>query len=183
MGKKILVILGSPRKGANTTLMAEAFIKGAQKKGHVTEIFDVNKNKSEGCKACNQCWSKGTACVFEDSFNGLVEKIKKSEVIVVASPVYWGSFPSPLKAYIDKMYSFCVPWCKLDISNKQPVLLTSGDGDEETAFAQIKTTYDVLAAYMKWYTPKVICVPKLVDAGSVINTDGIRKAEILGEHI
>lgn len=183
MKKRVLVVIGSPRVGANTTMLAESFIKGAEKKGHTVEIFDLNTKKIEGCKACNQCWSKGAACTYKDSFNEFVEKMDQSDVIVMASPVYWGSFPSTLKALVDKMYSFCVPWCKMNIAGKQPILLTCGDGEDDSAFVQIIGMYEALAAYMKWKTPNVIAVPQLVEAGAVKATDGLKRAEILGESI
>lgn len=183
MKKRVLVVTSSPRKGANTTLLAEAFIKGAEKNGYNAEIFDVNEKKIEGCMACNKCWSKGIACVSEDPFNEFVEKLRKADAIVVASPVYWGNFPSTLKALVDKMYSFCMPWCEMDISGKQPILLTCGDGADDTAFEQISDTFGALTAYMKWKSPKVIAVPQLVEAGAVKDTDGLKRAELLGESI
>ena len=39
MGKKVVVITGSPRKGGNSDLLAEAFITAAEARGH-SEIGD-----------------------------------------------------------------------------------------------------------------------------------------------
>ena len=41
MGKKIVVITGSPRKKGNTMAMAEAFIKEAEAKGLLESAFDT----------------------------------------------------------------------------------------------------------------------------------------------
>jgi multimeric flavodoxin WrbA len=49
MGKKILVIEGSPRKGGNTDLLSDEFIRGAKEAGH-----DVEKVYLRGMKQSKQ---------------------------------------------------------------------------------------------------------------------------------
>ena len=34
MSRKILVVIGSPRMGGNTTILAQAFARGAREAGH-----------------------------------------------------------------------------------------------------------------------------------------------------
>jgi multimeric flavodoxin WrbA len=41
MKKNILVLTASPRKGGNSDLMAEAFIKGASESGHSVTKFEI----------------------------------------------------------------------------------------------------------------------------------------------
>ena len=41
MGKKIVVITGSPRKGGNSFAMTDAFIQAAEAKGHAVTRFDA----------------------------------------------------------------------------------------------------------------------------------------------
>ena len=41
MGKKIVVLTGSPRKNGNSFAMTEAFIKAAEAKGHSVTRFDT----------------------------------------------------------------------------------------------------------------------------------------------
>ena len=42
MGKKIVVITGSPRKNGNSFAMTDAFIKAAEKLGHSVVRFDTS---------------------------------------------------------------------------------------------------------------------------------------------
>ena len=49
MGKKIVVITGSPRKNGNSFAMTEAFIKAAEKKGHTITRFDAALKNVGGC--------------------------------------------------------------------------------------------------------------------------------------
>lgn len=51
---KIVVITGSPRKGA-TEGMADAFQSAAEAKGLEVVRFDAAKLKIGGCRNCNAC--------------------------------------------------------------------------------------------------------------------------------
>lgn len=46
MGKKIVVITGSPRKDGNSFAMTDAFITAAQTEGHSVTRFDAAMKKS-----------------------------------------------------------------------------------------------------------------------------------------
>ncbi|MBR2244144.1 MAG: flavodoxin family protein, partial [Prevotella sp.] len=51
----ILILSGSPRRGGNTELLAEAFAKGASAHHHV-EIVSVRDVKVNPCLGCNACF-------------------------------------------------------------------------------------------------------------------------------
>ena len=57
MAKNVVVITGSPRKDGNSELMAEAFCKAAETKGHSVQCFAAGKLKIGGCHACNTCFT------------------------------------------------------------------------------------------------------------------------------
>ena len=48
MGKKIVVITGSPRKGGNSFAMTDSFVKAAEAKGHIITRFDAAMMKIGG---------------------------------------------------------------------------------------------------------------------------------------
>lgn len=52
MGKKIVVITGSPRKNGNSFAMTDAFIQAAEAKGHEITCFDAAMKNVGGCHAC-----------------------------------------------------------------------------------------------------------------------------------
>lgn len=45
MRKNVLVLSGSPRKNGNSDMLCDAFIKGAEKAGHLTEKNIYTKQK------------------------------------------------------------------------------------------------------------------------------------------
>jgi len=71
MSRNILVLTGSPRKGGNSDLLADAFIKGAKAAGNRVDKYETGLKRIVGCKACDRCYSQGEACVFGDDFNAL----------------------------------------------------------------------------------------------------------------
>lgn len=101
--KKILVVLGGGRPNGNTKQLADAFIKGAAEAGHQTELISLNKLCVNGCTGCNAC-RYGKPCVQKDDFNSLIPKIKEADLIVFASPLYFWTISSKIKAFIERFY-------------------------------------------------------------------------------
>lgn len=181
MGKKILVITGSPRKNGNSFAMTEAFIKAAEEKGHAVTRFDAAAKKLGGCHACETCFSTGKACTFDDDFNTIAQDVLDADVIVYSTPVYWYSIPSQIKAVMDKMYSFFVGG--KDIAGKGCALITCCEEDDMTVMDGVRVPVERSAALMKWNMIGKVLVPGVLKAGDINNTDGCAKAAALADMI
>ena len=101
--KNILVIQGGGRPRGNTARLVESFAQGAKEAGHNIEIISLLKHEVKGCLGCNAC-RYGKPCVQKDSFNDLVPKIKAADLIVLASPLYFWTVSSRIKAFIERFY-------------------------------------------------------------------------------
>ena len=101
--KKILVVQGGGRPNGNTVQLINSFAKGAEERGHSVEIISLVKNEVNGCLGCNAC-RYGKPCVQKDSFNDIVPKIKAADCIVFASPLYFWTVSSRIKAFIERFY-------------------------------------------------------------------------------
>ncbi|CAB1248738.1 Flavodoxin family protein [Ruminococcaceae bacterium BL-6] len=178
MSKKVLVLTGSPRKGGNSDLMADAFIKGARAAGHTITKYEAGLKKINGCKACNRCYSKGAACVFEDDFNTLAPLMEQSDILVLATPMYWFSFPAQLKAALDKMYALLIGGRQSRI--KESILLACAETEEEADFDGLVKTYELIASYQKWMDLAHLLIPSVAEKGDILHTDALKKAEELG---
>lgn len=178
--KNILVLTGSPRRNGNSDKMAEVFIKGALSIGHEVTKFEAAKKDIKGCKACKACWSKGKACTFQDDFDELAPLLEAADVIVFCTPLYWFSFPSQIKAAIDKMYAYIGKNCKYPLKIKESFLLVCGADEGMEVFDGIKATYREIAHYMKWEDKGVLIVQKVNEKGAIEATDALAKAEALG---
>ena len=101
--KNILVIQGGGRSKGNTAQLVEHFIEGAGNAGHKVELISLMKNEVKGCLGCNAC-RYGKPCIQKDSFNEIVPKIKNADCIVFASPLYFWTVSSKIKALIERFY-------------------------------------------------------------------------------
>lgn len=181
MGKSILVLTGSPRKGGNSDLLADAFIKGARAAGHDVTKYGTAFKEIGGCRACDRCYSKGKACVFDDDFNELAPLIEQSDVMVFATPLYWFTFPAQLKAALDKMYAFTGG--KRPGVPKEGLLLSVAETSVLSDFDGLVKAYELSLAYMKWKDLGHLLVPSVPAVGDILRTDALERAEALGRSI
>lgn len=179
MGKNILVLTGSPRKGANSDKLADAFIAGAEMAGHRAVRYSTADKQIKGCVDCQTCFKKGTACSFSDDFQDLAPLLEQADMLVIATPMYWFSFPAKLKAAIDKLYSYLISQTPLKIK-ESALLVTAGVTDEKQMEGIVKS-YQLIAEFMKWKDRGVVLVGGLHDKNEILKTDGLARAEVLGK--
>jgi multimeric flavodoxin WrbA len=100
---KILVIMGSPRKG-NTFHAAEEIRKVLQEKCAVeweyVMLGDVNL---EQCRGCLSCFMKGEEfCPLKDDALNLEQKMHDANGVIFATPVYALQVSGLMKVFIDR---------------------------------------------------------------------------------
>ena len=180
--KKVLVLTGSPRRGGNTDLLAEAFARGAQAAGHEVVVYESAHEKIKGCRACDRCFSTGKACVFDDdSFNKLAALFMESDAIAFSVPLYWYNFPAQMKAALDRTYSFF--HAKKLPGIKKSVLMACAGEDDPACFDGLVTTYKLIGGHFGWDYGTPLLAPGLYDAGEIKGTDFLKQAERLGREL
>ncbi len=102
MSKKVLAIVSSPRKGGNSELLTDEFIKGAQEAGHAVTKTVLREKKISPCLACEACLRNGGICVQKDDMAEILDQIIAADVIVLSTPVYYYSISAQLKIMIDR---------------------------------------------------------------------------------
>lgn len=101
--KRILILVGSARHEGNTLKLAEAFAEGAQQSTDIVTISDLNIHP---CHACDYCFaSAGNQCAQHDDMNLIYEKMKHTDVLVLASPIYFFGISAQLKCLIDRLHN------------------------------------------------------------------------------
>lgn len=104
--KNVLILEGSPRVHGNSAILAEEFARGAREAGCEVQTINVSRKKVAGCLGCNACYRNGGTCVQKDDMAEIREAMVAADVIVLASPIYFYSMSSQLKAVIDRTYAF-----------------------------------------------------------------------------
>lgn len=104
---KAVVILGSRNPEGQTARAAKSLVEGLRSdKTQAEEVFLPEKN-IERCRQCNDngwgiCRTEGR-CVIDDDFTLLVDKIKQSDAVVFATPVYFSDISESMKAFLDRL--------------------------------------------------------------------------------
>ena len=106
--KRILIVVGGGRPKGNTAQLVEAFARGAREEGHQVHVVSLMKTEVKGCLGCNAC-RKGKGCVQKDGFQELIPEIQEADLLVFASPLYYWTISSRLKAFIERFYCIAQP--------------------------------------------------------------------------
>lgn len=181
MGKKIVVITGSPRKNGNSFAMTDAFIKAAEAKGHSVVRFDTAMMKIGGCHACETCYQTGKACSFDDDFNIMAPAVLEAEVLVFTMPVYWYSIPAQIKGVIDKIYSLVIGGKK--IAGKECALIACCEEEDMSVLDGVRIPMERTAALNQWDMIGEVLIPGVLKEGDIAKTDGCSQAAALAEKI
>jgi multimeric flavodoxin WrbA len=104
--RKILNVVGSPRRKGNCAFLAKEVAAGAEAAGALVETVFLQKMQIAPCVACDGCRKKkATGCVVQDDMQLLYPKILAADALVIASPVYWFTISAQTKAFIDRWYA------------------------------------------------------------------------------
>jgi len=106
---KAVCLLGSPRTKGNSAILANYFMQTMQQAGVETASFTLNNLSYRGCQACYMCKTKVDHCILEDDLSPVLEAVTKSDILVMATPVYFGHVSGQLKTFFDRTFSFLVP--------------------------------------------------------------------------
>lgn len=98
---KVLCIAGSPRHKGNTYLLLEKAVEGANQEGAQTELIKIADLKISPCRECGGCDNTGK-CVVDDDMQIIYPKLVDADLIILASPIFFGNITANLKAMIDR---------------------------------------------------------------------------------
>lgn len=134
---KIVSLHGSPRKNGNSSKLAGIVTDTLAENGHEIANYYLNDLKYRGCQACMTCKGKSEECILKDDLSPILLDIKNADVLLLATPVYWGDLSAQMKGFIDRTYSFLKPNFMTDeIKHRLPAgkklifILTQGAPEE-----------------------------------------------------
>jgi multimeric flavodoxin WrbA len=102
--KRVLGIVGSPRRGGNTDVLVYEVLAGAAEAGALTEKVILSELDIGPCRACDACGKTGN-CVQQDDMPALLEQMERSQVWVLGTPIYYWGPTAQFKSFIDRWYS------------------------------------------------------------------------------
>lgn len=127
--QKILVVMASPRKQSNSSILAQQVGAGAEASGASVEYVSLHNLDIRPCNGCAAC-RNGPRCVIEDDMQSLYPRLQACDVLVIASPVYWFTMAAQMKAFVDRWYAFGGDQAYAALAGKRiGIVLTYGDPD------------------------------------------------------
>lgn len=164
MSKKVLIISSSPRKGGNSDTLCDKFAQGAKETGNIVEKIFLKDKKINYCTGCGFCNTNDYGgCSQKDDMPEILEKIINSDVIVLATPVYFYTMCGQMKTFIDR---FCSRYTHIEGKNFY-YIMTSADGNPH-AMNRVLVEFDGLMA----------CLPNPHVKGQLIATGVWQKGDV-----
>ena len=128
--KKVLVLLGSPRKKGNSTTLAERIIKGAEAAGGAVERIYLHGQNISPCHACYGCRKENAkGCVIDDDMQPIYKKLVASYAWVIASPVYWFTMSAQTKIFLDRCFALFNEKKNFFKGKRIAIAMSYGDAD------------------------------------------------------
>ena len=87
---RVLLISGSPKAEGNTAQLMEECAKVIRERGVKAQVVSFSEMKIESCTACGKCSETGR-CNIEDGLNEIMDKLRRSQGLIVGAPVYFGT--------------------------------------------------------------------------------------------
>lgn len=130
MAKRVLVLLGSPRKNGNSAILAGQISKGAKSGKAKVETIYLHGKKIAPCNGCMSCQKKNSkGCSVKDDMQDIYPKLVDACAWVIASPVYWFTMSAQTKIFMDRC--FALPAYHPDPFREKRIAIAMTYGDED----------------------------------------------------
>lgn len=182
MSKKVVILNGSPRKKGNTSTLVKAFTEGAESSGNTVTEFFLDGMEIHGYKGCfGGHSSRECPCVQKDDMAKIYPAVKESDVVVLASPLYYWNMSGQLRTAVDRLFALEEGDGNLLRGNgRASALLMAAEGN---GFEDVVLYYDHLMEHLRWKNLGHVLAGGNMDAGDVEGKPEVQEAYELGKSI
>lgn len=157
MGKKIVILNGSPRRKGNTSALVKAFAQGAERAGHVVTEF------------------------FLDGMDKIYPAVRECDVLVLASPLYYWTMSGQLRTAVDRLFALEEGDGNLLRGHgRAAALLMAAEGH---GFEDVLLYYNHLIEHLKWKNLGHVLAGGNGDVGDIEGKPELSAAYELGKSI
>lgn len=178
----VAVLNGSPRRKGNTAALCEAFADGAREAGNSVEVLHLEGLGIHGCKGC--CCGdnlRENPCVQRDGMIEVYRAVRASDVVVLASPLYYWMVSGQLRCAIDRLYALEEGDENLLRGHgRASALLMAAQGH---AFEAATQYFDCLCERLRWQNLGHVLAGGNLNAGDIAGKPELAQARRLGASI
>lgn len=187
MGKKVIAIVGTYRKGRTIDSAVDEVLNSAKAAGAQTEkiyLLDKNIEFCTNCRSCvQQIGEKRGECVINDDMKEILDKIDVADGIILAAPVNWFNITAIMKRFIERLMPYGYwPWGKAIPKNrikkltKKAVIITSSGAPTFIGRIFFRNSLYTLKTASNCFGAKVVKI-------FFMGLSAIQKEQILSEKI
>lgn len=177
----IVGLQGSPRRKGNTSHLLSLCMAEAARAGGITHTIEVDKRHILPCKEYLVCEKKGYCPIEDDMKHEIFSLLRRADVVIMASPVFFYNVTAQLKALIDRCQTFWArkyrlklkdPGAKMRKGAMLAVAATRGKNLFEAIDLTARYFFDALdAAYEGSLTYRAVEHAKDMAAHPTVNAD------------
>lgn len=182
MGKKIVILNGSPRRNGNTSALVKKFTEGAESVGNMVKEFFLDSMDIHGCKGCfGGHSSRECPCVQKDDMAQIYPAVKECDVIVLATPLYYWNMSGQIRTAIDRLFALEEGDGNLLRGNgRASALLMAAEGN---GFEDVLLYYEHLMEHLRWKNLGHVLAGGNGDVGDIEGKNELQQAYELGASI
>lgn len=163
--KRVLGIVGSPRRNGNTEVIVDEVLAGAEESGASIHKVILSELDISPCRACEVCTKTGT-CFYQDDMTDLLSLMFESDVWVLGTPVYWWGPTAQFKTFLDRWYGVNE---RKQFEGKSVILAIPLGGSREYAYGPTIDIMERVMKYLKMKHEETILAPRVMKKGSIRN--------------
>lgn len=175
--KKVVILSSSPRKGGNSDILCDQFMKGAQEAGHNVEKIFLNDYAINFYVANDSMRDRSNRNAADD-VPMIMDKMIKADVIVLATPVYFYTMCGQMKTMIDRTYNRFH-----ELKDKEFYYIITAVRTEEVLQRTVEEFRGFLDCLENPQECGIIYGTRTADKGDVKKTPAMAKAYEMGKDI
>jgi NAD(P)H-dependent FMN reductase len=136
MGRKVVAIVGSYRKGGIIDTAVQAVLEGAREKGAETKTIYLTDRHLEFCENCRRCTQapglQRGQCVQKDDLQSILDELDAADAIVLGSPVNYWNATAIFRRFMERLlgatywpWGMSAPQSRNTMPRKKAVLVSS----------------------------------------------------------
>lgn len=99
--KKVLAIMGSPRRNKNTEKILDYLLEGIDQSEYEVKKIVLKDLDIHSCTGCDHC-GRTSNCIFNDGMSEIYDGFDNSDFVIFAAPLYFNSINGLSKNVVDR---------------------------------------------------------------------------------
>ncbi len=175
----VTALMGSPRKEGNTAFLVKNLLKALAERGAEAAVLESESLRVNPCRSCGFCEKKGVCTQKDDMETAVFPLLKKAELLVIGTPVYFYNVPGPMKTVFDRCQTLWARKYLLHLHDplerwRKGVLLAQGATSGKNLFDGISLTVSYTLDAVGAELSESLCYREIENIGDMAGHPAVR---------